>query len=376
MDLLRKNELTAGDLDRSSALMSSVAVSAAMAVTLPSVSFAARASAGPLDPPPVKDEEVGWVECRRCGKWRMLEIGVNDWRGAFYCEMNKWSPAQDACHKLEDPAATTPRSPSKSPSRCNAHLPSWKASDCIKKNPVVDFKWSQCVHCKYWYMQNHTVCSAPVADKKAADLHNGSSDGGQCAKSIVSQACGDTSSTCARAAFLEEQIVPTDTPSQTQLEANQKETPAQPGADPLSTSADPALSTSADPALSTSADPALSTSAEAHTTATTQLAKIEVAKPLVSFEIKQLVIVADRTGHGLNKQGGTARISACNADGTYNVTYVLGGREKKYVIVLLLLSDLSANAVSCSLSTNYIRVKDLLADRQRSRLSCGDGAKW
>eukprot|EP00946_MAST-07B_sp_MAST-7B-sp1_P004768 g4768.t1 len=40
------------------------------------------------------------------------------------------------------------------------------------------------------------------------------------------------------------------------------------------------------------------------------------------------VRVAARTWPGINKPGGTARISKCNDDGTFDVSYILGGRER------------------------------------------------
>ena len=46
------------------------------------------------------------------------------------------------------------------------------------------------------------------------------------------------------------------------------------------------------------------------------------------FQKGETVQVSARTWPGMNKPGGTARISKCNSDGTYDVSYVLGGSEK------------------------------------------------
>jgi hypothetical protein len=46
-----------------------------------------------------------------------------------------------------------------------------------------------------------------------------------------------------------------------------------------------------------------------------------------TWEVGETVNVLSRTGPGVNKPGGVGRISAKNADGTYNVKYVMCGRE-------------------------------------------------
>jgi hypothetical protein len=47
------------------------------------------------------EAEVGWAQCDECNKWRILAIGVLEWRGSFNCELNTWS-SQNACHFNED----------------------------------------------------------------------------------------------------------------------------------------------------------------------------------------------------------------------------------------------------------------------------------
>uniref|UniRef100_A0A7S2RR60 MCM3-like winged helix domain-containing protein n=1 Tax=Mucochytrium quahogii TaxID=96639 RepID=A0A7S2RR60_9STRA len=46
------------------------------------------------------------------------------------------------------------------------------------------------------------------------------------------------------------------------------------------------------------------------------------------FKKGQVVTIASRTQPGMNKPGGTARLTKLNPDGTYNVKYVLGGGER------------------------------------------------
>jgi hypothetical protein len=288
------------------------------------VAIAGREMASPLETP--SKEVVGWVECRRCGKWRMLEKGVNDWRGAFYCEMNKWAPNQDACHKLEDPVAVTPGSPSKS----SALSPGWKGSDCVRKRGVVDFDWRQCTHCKFYYVQNHLVSSedAIVAAKNQAL----SAEASGCVECIVS---GNHSPICEdRKAFLEEQgiqqqrNVQTDTKLQTQPDS-QKDVSRKEGSHDQQQNLETNHKEQQPSADRSTLDPVANLAAQAPATEKPNTIPTEAVEPAMTFELKQLVTVLDRTGHGQNKQGGAARIAKCNADGTYNIKYVLGGGEKK-----------------------------------------------
>lgn len=45
------------------------------------------------------------------------------------------------------------------------------------------------------------------------------------------------------------------------------------------------------------------------------------------FKVKDVVKVKSRTWPGINKPGGMGRVTKVNTDGTYNVAYILGGRE-------------------------------------------------
>ncbi len=54
-----------------------------------------------------------------------------------------------------------------------------------------------------------------------------------------------------------------------------------------------------------------------------------VEKVKSPFNIGQVVDVASRTFPGMNKPGGTGRVTKINEDGTLNIKYVLGGSEKK-----------------------------------------------
>ncbi|OEU15929.1 hypothetical protein FRACYDRAFT_240624 [Fragilariopsis cylindrus CCMP1102] len=52
-----------------------------------------------------------------------------------------------------------------------------------------------------------------------------------------------------------------------------------------------------------------------------------------------IVNVASRTWPGVNKHGGVGRITAMNTDGTYNVSYVLGGKESNVEVCFMTKED-------------------------------------
>eukprot|EP00935_MAST-01C_sp_MAST-1C-sp1_P000002 g2.t1 len=40
-----------------------------------------------------------WVQCSKCGKWRMLPAGLMAWDGDFECEYNDWDKKYNSCKK-------------------------------------------------------------------------------------------------------------------------------------------------------------------------------------------------------------------------------------------------------------------------------------
>jgi len=66
---------------------------------------------------------------------------------------------------------------------------------------------------------------------------------------------------------------------------------------------------------------------------------VEEASP--GFPVGTIVRVQARTWPGVNKQGGVGRITGYNSDGTYNVSYVLGGKESKIDAVFVSKEDQS-----------------------------------
>jgi hypothetical protein len=56
-----------------------------------------------------------------------------------------------------------------------------------------------------------------------------------------------------------------------------------------------------------------------------------VALPVTAtkeFAAGDVVLVQPRTWSGMNRPGGTGRVTKVNGDGTYNVKYILGGSDK------------------------------------------------
>jgi hypothetical protein len=56
----------------------------------------------------VIEEDVQWVMCERCSKWRTLPLSVNlaDLPEQWYCEMNKWDADHNNCDAPEISSAT------------------------------------------------------------------------------------------------------------------------------------------------------------------------------------------------------------------------------------------------------------------------------
>lgn len=94
---------------------------------------------------------------------------------------------------------------------------------------------------------------------------------------------------------------------------------------------------------------------------------------LYRFEIGDQVDVASRTTPGINKPGGAARIRAINLDGTYSVTYILGGKEDHIDIKYITRRDdyegrpqRKRNIPPSSISPPIIDTnKDLLIDKPK-----------
>jgi hypothetical protein len=62
------------------------------------------AEKGDLDSDEEKEERA-WAQCSKCGKWRLLAKGKEEWRGVFHCDMNSWDENYSRCDAAEDPTA-------------------------------------------------------------------------------------------------------------------------------------------------------------------------------------------------------------------------------------------------------------------------------
>jgi hypothetical protein len=69
------------------------------------------------------------------------------------------------------------------------------------------------------------------------------------------------------------------------------------------------------------------TDEETHMGDTSNNTRIVATGPGRSWNVGDIINVQPRTWPGVNKLGGVARISKINSDGSYDVTYVLGGKE-------------------------------------------------
>ncbi|GAX27129.1 BRCA1-associated RING domain protein 1 [Fistulifera solaris] len=58
-----------------------------------------------------------------------------------------------------------------------------------------------------------------------------------------------------------------------------------------------------------------------------------------SFKVGDIISVKPRTWPGINKQGGIAKVAKVNDDNSYDVSYVLGGKEKRVDAVFCLIHD-------------------------------------
>ena len=93
-----------------------------------------------------------------------------------------------------------------------------------------------------------------------------------------------------------------------------------------------------------STEPAKNDSDETSYTSSSSDAKEEPCRgarssPVDEWPIGTVVNVQARTWPGVNKQGGVGRITGRNPDGTYNVAYVLGGRESSVETIFVSKED-------------------------------------